>query len=71
MVNLCSNTVGNNVKSGISNKSISYQEIMFTCFDNSLNCHKPKVLQSIIENSYDIGSKTKLNIQYMYINVRA
>ena len=41
--NIFSNTVGDNVKSGIiSNKSISDHQVIFSCFDNVLNFQKPK-----------------------------
>ena len=42
--NIFSNTLGDNVKSGIiTNKLISDHQIISSCFKNILNFHKPKV----------------------------
>ena len=42
--NIFSNTLGDNVKSGIiTNRLISDHQIIFSCFENIKNFHKPKV----------------------------
>ena len=42
--NIFSNTLGDNVKSGIiTNRLISDHQIIFSCFENIINFHKPKV----------------------------
>ena len=63
--NIFSNTLGDNVKSGIiTNKLISDHQIIFTCFENIINSHKPKVTKTIIKLINYIDLKNMLTRLY-------
>ena len=60
--NIFSNTLGDNVKSGIiTNRLISDHQIIFSCFENIINFHKPKVTKKIIKLINYIDLKKDVN----------
>ena len=60
--NIFSNTLGDNVKSGIiTNRLISDHQIIFSCFENIINFHKPTVTKKIIKLINYIDLKKDVN----------
>ena len=60
--NIFSNTLGDNVKSGIiTNRLISDHQIIFSCFENIIHFHKPKVTKKIIKLINYIDLKKDVN----------